>query len=236
MTESTHNGETNHTPEHEPLYQGEVEVFYEDGQNFIVLDTAEPMQNSVSLPTGRYHFESFELNDGVKLTPADLSPIQSIADLAQGFQPFNELGGSALLHTSDYIEEMKFLEITRPLVVNNNFGTLAGLETIRKKIENVELGRIPESRSQLLELINIKNNSCLWIRLEAVYNPDKALVGKAIFAQLADFAYVEEKAAIAPLIYSMEQKQKHPVPIPQQLSVHENWLYAEFSIDSIEED
>jgi len=65
----------------------------------------------------------------------------------------------------------------------------------------------------------------LWVRLEAGYNPDMTLVGKIIMARLAFLTYNDVHVGASPMVYSANENVT--TRIPEQLVLHENWLYYE---------
>ena len=205
------------------LEDGQVEVFFDGDRgnklNSIILNTAITRTVEEDTPYGPFEYDELILSDGSILSPADLSLEDRIVDFRDSLETVVQLGGGALLRTVRYRNEMKFLEIVR------NDTTITERKIIRDAIREEEKEKIPALLIEQREILDEPGTPELWIRLEAVFDPDKSLAGKIIMARLAYFMADITSAAIAPRIYNATDGIT--TPIPEQLTIHEDWLYTD---------
>lgn len=201
----------------------QVEVFFDEDTteniDSIILDTAKKHRVLESTPYGVLEYDELILKSGDVLSPADLSPEQTVNEFSESLEPVMELGHGALLRTVEYRQDLKFLEIVK------NDTTIAERKLIRESLLKNEQKRIPDSLIQQRELFDEDETLELWVRLEAANNPDKALVGKIIMARLAYFMTSRDQVGITPIIHNAANTTLST--IPKQLIIHENWLYRE---------
>jgi hypothetical protein len=142
-------------------------------------------------------------------------------EFGESLEPVVRLSGSALLRTVEYRREMKFLEIVRMDT------TIAERKKIQATLVEGEKKRLTSALIQQREIFDADEGLELWVRLEAALNPDKALVGKIIMARLAYFMTQDKPLGITPMIYNAGDGSM--TRIPEQLTIHENWLYNELN-------
>ncbi|HEY8885982.1 MAG TPA: hypothetical protein VIM31_00575 [Candidatus Microsaccharimonas sp.] len=223
MTESFRYEDTSSERVH--LEDGQVEVFFDGGVEgklaSIILDTATIQKVSANTPYGLLEYDELVLANGSVLSPTDLSQEQRLIEFGDGLEPMVRLSGGALLRTIEYRRELKFLEIVR------NDTTIIERKVIQAALLQGEQKRIPSVLIEQREIFEADEGLELWLRLEAVYDPDKALVGKIIMARLAYFMNHDTHVGIAPMIYNATDGIT--TRIPEQLAIHENWLYNELN-------
>jgi hypothetical protein len=223
MTESFRREDT--SPERVKLEVGQVEVFFdgsdEDTLASVVLDVAEPQKVIEDTPFGIFEYDELVLSDGTLLIPADLAREERIVEFGESLEPVVRLSGGALLRTAEYRHELRFLEIVK------NDTTISERKAIQETLRNGEKNRIYAALTEQRKIFDGDETLELWIRLEAANDPDKALVGKIIMARLAFFMSHDTRIGIAPMVYSANNDIV--TRIPQQLEVHENWLYNELN-------
>jgi hypothetical protein len=231
MSELFPNDDTSWNAEYPSLYPGEVPVYYKDGETFVILETVQAEPTSRATESGREQYDRLHLGNGEALVPFYLSSDEKVVAFAQKVEPLVRLDRSALLRTKAYSvaasEDKAFIDAISPHIVRDMVGDMTDIEDIRGVAFKAELERIPALRQQLRELVHFYDFTMgekIWIRLEPTYEPDKALVGKIIMAPLRDFAANEVMYAISPIISSTEDNK--PMPIPEQLGIHDTWLYV----------
>lgn len=220
MTESFHHEDT--SSERVQLEDGQVEVFFdgvlENQTSSIILDVAKTRNVTDDTPYGVFEYEELLLANGETLTPSDMSLEEQVMEFGCSLEPVIRMTSTALLRTTKYRRDMQFLDIIR------NVSTAPERKEVRLNILEDEKERIPLSLAEHKDLIHQNNGIEFWLRLEAANNPDKDLVGKVIMARLALLMSHERQVAIVPMIYSAVDGVS--TRIPEQLVLHEDWLYV----------
>ncbi|RWZ78155.1 MAG: hypothetical protein EOT05_00035 [Candidatus Microsaccharimonas sossegonensis] len=204
------------------LENGQIEVFF-DGEGLekhtsIILDTAEELTVIEATSHGVFEYEELILPQGNILVPAEMSFEKRVMGFYGLVEPVIRFNASSLLRTTEYRRDMRFLDII------SNVSTVTERKTIQRRLLENEEARIPDILTQQRELFDSDESLELWLRLEAVHNPDKELVGKIIMARLAFFMNHHTHIGMTPIIYNAAGTLTR---IPPQLEIHENWLYTE---------
>jgi hypothetical protein len=221
MTESFRHEDT--SSERVQLEDGQVEVFFDgegsDRNGSIILDTAQERKVTEGTPFGMFEYEELILPNGDVLVPADMSLEERVMEFSNSLEPVVRLSATSLLRTVEYRREMLFLDIIR------NDSTIAERKAVRHTLLVNERERVPSVLTQQGELFDADETLELWLRLEAVNNPDKDLVGKIIMARLAFFVSHDTQIGVTPMIFNATNGIT--TRIPEQLGIHEVWLYSD---------
>jgi len=198
--------------------EGVIEVFFDDGQS-VLLETAEPKEAYLPLSDGLLNYKKLHLADGLTLTPAQFDEENlGLVHLAEKLDVVVGFAQATILRSPYYKNNMtsRFVDIVTAAASDDTKAYWDGVIDDEERLLEFD---VAQSMGNMLGY-----NDDLWVRLEAGRNPDKQLVGKVIIARIACLVTLDGRVGLVPQIFDTEGVQ---TAIPEQLSLHDTWLYTE---------